>query len=209
MKRMKKVDWRFALRLFIVQLILSLITFLLLPTLLGVLPGNPAVQWMILVLCCGICYTFLFLDCTVKGSKDVAMDEIARKQNERAGREPEDFAHTFYPRKGLVAAAIAQTPFFLAALVLLGMQLAGSPAALWLEMLLRTAYMMIAYIFTLFENGVPAYLFMALSCVFCLVAWWGYTNGVAQRRRMNLIIQRNDARLARKQSIKKGRNKRK
>lgn len=205
---MKHVEWKFAGRLLTVQLILFALTQMMVPGLLNLMPDNAAVQWTGMIVICTVCYVFLFLDCMVKGSKDVSMDEISRKQNERAGKDPEDFVHAFQPMKGLVNAVLVQIPLVLAALVLGILQLTGVPSAIWMEAGMRMLYILIAQVFTLFER-VPAVIFLVPMALFVLFSWWGYCTGLSQRRRMNLVIKRNTERLARRQAIKKGRNKRK
>jgi hypothetical protein len=193
----------FSLRL----LLLIIVADVLAAILMGI--ENVAVQWGIDILLTLSLWVFVWMDAVSYGQKDFKKDKLIKNRVEETGCKPEgEEGRMFKPWFGFVAGLIAQIPAFL---LMLGIIFTNDSVRVILTPLLNLWNLSNIHIL-LSVSGFLVFAYVVPPILFAVVSGLGYMNGPAQQKRLEIIIERNKTKKARrvqddlKKKQKKGQN---
>lgn len=187
----------FALRMLSANLLVMLVALFVLLPLSSYLTNVALYQWALTAAFAVVMYVILWFDASGQGQKDVQKDKFLKRKQEQPNYlpDPEDKPR-YIPWLGFAAGFAAQSLFFLIALVdcFTGR---GTVMYTVLTAILRIWNLMYLQAFAAFPGVLP-WLFLLFPLLFSLVGGLGYRNGPAQQARMEVIIERNKTRKARR-----------
>ena len=186
-----------ALRMLSSNVLVMLIGLFLLASLSTFLTDVAIYQWAITAVFAVLMWVILWLDTSGQGQKDVQKDKILKRRQALPDYSPapEDELR-YFPWLGFAAGFAAQLPVVLLVLVA-GFFSRDSVVYIVINVLLRSWNIMYLQVFTALEGAQP-WVFLLFPVIFSLVAGLGYRTGPSQQARMEVIIERNKTRAARR-----------
>lgn len=186
-----------ALRMLSSNVLIMLVALFVLLPLSQYLTNVPLYQWALTGVFAVLMLVLLWFDTGNQGQKDVQKDKILKRRQEQPDYvpSPEDKPH-YTPWLGFAAGFAAQSPFFLMALVA-GFLSHDSVIFATLNAILRFWNVMYLNAYVSFPNALP-WLFLLFPVIFSLIGGFAYRTGPVQQARMEVIIERNKTRAARR-----------
>lgn len=161
---------------------------------------NEIYRWIVNGIFTVVLFAFVWADASSTGQKDVQKDKIINRKVTEEGYVPKGSeGKSFVKWFGFAAGILAQVPVMLLIIVALFFK---DDVNIILIALARAWFMSYSQLVKSLESLVP-YILFVFPVIFALVAGFGYLNGPAQQKRLEVIIARNNAKKAKRMQDEK------
>ncbi|MDN5277506.1 MAG: hypothetical protein PWR01_1471 [Clostridiales bacterium] len=160
--------------------VMSLVQFIFMPALFGILEKNQLYQWLIGLVYIAIFWLIIYADMSNKGLDDAKKD-------------------VFAPYKGFIAGLIASVPGIVLYLLAITMKVPGSTVN-WFDVILRIWLVPYTKIFVTFEKMMPDIAIIPIALL-PLLSGISYIDGLRKRKKILEAIENAEAMRAEKSKV--------